>query len=112
MKRQLKKYAAVFIFLLPVCIAFGQQATQKQPGWVSANGYWVVEGNIHSPLQHTIRFYNNDHLLVGKKEISGMRLNVNKRRVKMKLKAMLETSLLAWEKTNRNQGTEVVKTAP
>jgi hypothetical protein len=112
MKRQLKKYVVVFIFLLSGFFAFGQQAMQKQPGWVSANGYWVVEGNIHSPLQHTVRFYNNDHLLVGRKDLSGTRLNINKRRVKMKLKEMLETSLLAWEKTKRNQGTEVVKTAP
>jgi len=103
---------AVFIFMLLGSFAFGQQAIQKQPGWVSANGYWVVEGNIHSPLQHTIRFYNNDHLLVGRKDLTGVRLDINKRRVKMKLKDMLEASLVAWERAKRNRETEVAKIAP
>ncbi len=95
--------AGVFSFLSLASI--GQQEHQHKPSWISSKGYWVVEGNIHSPLQHTIRFYNNDNLLIGIKELGGVKLDIKKRKVKMMLKESLESSLLAWEqkKTDHNQ---------
>lgn len=76
-------------------------AQEEQPAttakWASDKGYWVVEGNIHEPLQHTIRFYNNDDVLLYKESLSGVKLNLDKRKVKMKLKKVLESAVIAWE---------------
>ena len=38
--------------------------------------------------------------MIGTKEITGTRMNINKRKVKMQLKAMLEASWLVWNKEN------------
>ncbi len=75
-----------------------QERRAKFPAWVSDKGYWVVESNINSPLDHIIRFYNNDNELLYKETLTGIKLNPEKRKVKMKLKKILESTVLAWDK--------------
>jgi len=77
---------------------FQQERRPKLPGWVSDKGYWVVESNINSPLNHIIRFYNNDNELLYKETMIGVKMNPEKRKVKMKLKKVLESAVLVWEK--------------
>jgi hypothetical protein len=74
------------------------------PAWVSEKGYWVVESNIHSPYRHTVFFYNNDNVLMYKESLEGVKLNAEKRKVKMKLKKALETSALVWHSPNELPG--------
>ena len=74
-----------------------QEHRPKFPRWVSDKGYWVVESNINSPLNHIVRFYNNDNELLYKETLAGVKLNPDKRKVKMKLKKVLESSVLARE---------------
>jgi hypothetical protein len=69
------------------------------PRWVPDNGYWVLESNIHHPLDNVIRFYNNDNTLIYTETVTGMKINVKKKKVKMKLKKALESALIAWEKS-------------
>ena len=85
----------VATFLLAYVCAPAQE--NPIPKWVSEKGYWVVEGNVHTPLNNTIRFYNNDDMLVYTETLNGVKLNINKRKVKMKLKQALETAIIAWE---------------
>lgn len=77
-----------------------EEATTKPatPRWLSDKGYWVVRGNLHKPSEQTLLFYNNDHKLVHEQTVNGKALNINKRKVKMQLKNILETSVTAWEK--------------
>lgn len=98
MKQKIKTgVAAIALSLISLC-SFAQEEQQTTtPRWVSDNGYWVVESNINTPLDHIIRFYNNDDVLVYKETITGVRLNTAKRKVKMKLKKVLDASVLAWE---------------
>ncbi|MEO5681382.1 MAG: hypothetical protein ABIQ88_02010 [Chitinophagaceae bacterium] len=104
MKKKITQYMLISFFILASFNSFSQEASHRTPAWVSDKGYWVVEGNIHQPLQCSVRFYNNDHVLTGKTAINGTRLNVRKRKVKMRLKAMLETSLLLWASANAAGG--------
>jgi hypothetical protein len=67
-----------------------------------------VEGNVKTPLENTIRFYNNDDILVYKESLSGVKLNTNKRKVKMKLKQVLESSIIAWE-SKREKAEEIAR---
>jgi hypothetical protein len=71
-------------------------AVQKTPRWVSAKGYWMVEGNINEPRHSYVYFYNNENVLVHKDTIDGVKLTVGRRRTKMKLKKALEIVVDAW----------------
>ncbi|MBC7947473.1 MAG: hypothetical protein H7Y42_06310 [Chitinophagaceae bacterium] len=100
----MKKYSRTLLTAVIVSlIAFACNAQEKSsnvsthPKWVSDKGYWVVESNIKTPKDQIIRFYNNDHVLIYKETVKGVRLNLQKRQVKMKLKKVLETSVVAWE---------------
>jgi hypothetical protein len=71
------------------------------PKWVSGKGYWIIESNIHTPLDHIVSFYNNDHVLLYKEALKGVKLNIEKRKVKMKLKKLLEAAVIAWERKKK-----------
>lgn len=76
---------------------FQQERRPKVPGWVSEKGYWVIESNIHSPLEHVVRFYDNKNNMIYKEALSGVKINPEKRKVKMKLKKILESAILAYQ---------------
>jgi hypothetical protein len=99
MKQEIKTWVAAIALSLFSLSSFAQEetTTTTAPRWVSDKGYWVVEGNIHTPLNHTVWFYNNDNVLIYKETVTGIKLNPAKRKVKMKLKKVLETSVIAWE---------------
>jgi hypothetical protein len=84
--------AVIFSFFSVAAMA------QKAPKWLSDKGYWVVESNIHTPLAYTISYYTNDNVLINKKSIIGVKLNLQKRKVKMQLKKDLEAYVTAWER--------------
>ena len=79
------------VFALALILVSFRSFTQEEqktgtPKWVSEKGYWVVESNIHSPLENTVRFYNNDNVQIYKETISGTKINFKRAKVKMKLK--------------------------
>jgi hypothetical protein len=89
------------------------QNAPSVPKYVSEKGYWVVESNIKDKKNHVIWFYNNDNQVVYKETIAGVKLNTSRKKVRMKLKSVLESAVVAWEKANsldypREQG--LVKT--
>jgi hypothetical protein len=80
-------------------IAFPTHSQESKPAipkWHSEKGYWVLESNINEPLTHTVRFFTNENILVYKEEVRGIRLDPSRRRIKMKLKNVLETAIEAW----------------
>jgi hypothetical protein len=86
---------AILGFLSTTCLA--QQEKPLIPNWHSDKGYWVIEDNINTPLEHTIWFFNNDKVLLYKENLRGVKLNPAKRSVKMKLKKVLENAVHNWE---------------
>lgn len=102
MKKRIKTLAASMILSLISVSAFSQDDMTPAPAWVSDKGHWVVETNIKSPKDHIIWFYNNDNVLVYKETLTGIKLNPQKRATKMKLKRILESSVIAWEKTKKS----------
>ncbi len=97
MKQQLKKWIAVTACMLLVFTAMAQQK-KRLPRWLPEDGYWVTESNIHAAKNHIVRFYTNDNVLIYSEKITGTKLNINKRKVKMKLKEVLQLSMTAWKK--------------
>jgi len=80
-----------------------QNRNVKVKPWVCTNGFWVVESNLKAPLLNKVRFYTNSGLLMEEKEMNGVKLNVKKRKVKIALKQMLETVMLAWEQQHKSE---------
>jgi hypothetical protein len=96
MKRVFKTWIAIALMSMLSISAAAQESTRPAP-WVSDKGYWVIESNINSPLNHMIWFYNNTGVMIYKESITGIKLNPDKRKVKMKLKKVLETAVIAWQ---------------
>jgi hypothetical protein len=102
-----QKFKSVLSLILLALISIGSLAQLQRkahpeiPKWVSDKGYWVIESNIHTPLDHIVSFYNNDQVLLYKETLNGVKLDPEKRRVKMKLKKLLEAAAFAWEKKKK-----------
>lgn len=78
-------------------IAAAQEKKDHTPKWVSNTGYWVVESNTKTPDISTVYFYNNNDVLVYKEHLEGVRLSLNKRKIKMRLKTVLEQAVYTYE---------------
>ena len=96
--------AALFILLASSSYTFGQEEAepvrQRIPKWISEKGYWVVESNVKTPFNSIIHFYNNDNVVVYREKVDGVKINLHKNRTKMRLKKVLEQSIVAYESTN------------
>lgn len=98
MKQNIKKWATCILLVLLSVYCLSQDAPNKKiPKWVPDKGYWIIESNIHSPSDHIIWFYTNDKQLVYKEDLNGIRLNIAKRKIRMKLKKVLDASIALWE---------------
>ncbi len=78
-------------------VAAAQEKTNHTPKWISNTGYWVVESNIKTPETSIVYFYNNNQVLVYKENLDGVRLQLNRRKIKMRLKKVLEQAVYAYE---------------
>ena len=94
--KKLKTITAAIAILLFAASTNAQTKEDRAP-WASEKGYWVVESNARTPLQHSIRFYTNDNVLVYSENVEGIRMHPDRKKVKMKLKEVLEQSVSAWE---------------
>ena len=93
--------SAVVVFTVLSFRAIAQddeQTAPRSPRWISEKGYWVVESNIHTPYHSIIHFYNNENVQVYKEVVDGVKINLEKSRTKMRLKKILEQSIVAWQK--------------
>ena len=76
-----------------------QPVSHRIPRWISDKGYWVVESNVKTPFNSIIHFYDNDNVLVYREKVEGVKINLKKSRTKMRLKKILEQSIVAYEKS-------------
>ena len=104
MKAAINLSALIFLFLTTSIASFAQDEEQslpqRIPRWISDKGYWVVESNIKTPYNSIIHFYNNENVLVYREKVEGVKINLNRARTKMRLKKILEQSIVAWEKSH------------
>ncbi len=85
----MKTFLLVFILNISICGTINAQSN-KAPKWATDKGFWIIESNIHDKTNCTVCFYNNEKQLVYKEKIEGKVLNAKKRKIKMKLKNILE----------------------
>lgn len=92
----MKKYFLA-IMLATVVSSIGYSQNNERPKWLSLKGYWIVESNVKTPKSSIIYFYNNDNIMVYKENVEGLKVKINRTKVKMSLKKILEQSVTAWE---------------
>ena len=104
MRQKIKSVLSLIILALISIGALAQLQRKAQPSiprWVPEKGYWIIESNIHTPLDHIVSFYNNDHVLLYQEALKGMKLDPEKRKVKMRLKKLLEAAVIVWERKKK-----------
>lgn len=110
MKKNLFALMLTTFFSFATASVFAQSEEEETPTvnsipkWVSDNGYWVVETTTTNPSTSTLYFYNNDQVLVYKERVEGFVFNLKKRSIKMRLKKVLDQSVVAYEQ--RKQAAE------
>lgn len=95
--KQIIKFSLLAVLFSFVAILSSAQKKSSSSQWVSDKGYWVIETNKNKPMNHIVRFYNTSNVLVYKETLSDIKLNPQKRKVRMKLKKVLDESVAAWE---------------
>ena len=103
-------FTLLLSFVSVIAFAQSEEETTSYPApkWVSDNGYWIVESNIHSPKLNSIYFYNNDNVLVYKEKVDGVVINLKKRSVKMNLKKVLDQSVIAFNEKQKAAENEML----
>lgn len=112
MKKNSGTLIALALFALVTVTAKAQKTENSEtpaPKWISKHGYWVIESNINTPKSSTIFFYNNNNTLVYTEKVEGVKLNVNRRKTLMKLKEVLDESLMAWRQQQSLKSEQLVK---
>ena len=64
--------------------------------WVPANGYWEVITNVKRPSEAIVKFYDLQGHKVFEEQVTGMRLDLRKRKTCRWLNKQLQTALVAW----------------
>lgn len=98
----MKKF--LFFFLIIASLSsFAQEETPKCKAghYTSDKGYWVIESNVKSPKNSTIYFYTTQDQLVYKETVEGTRININRKKVLLRLKNVLEQSVLTYEQNHK-----------
>jgi hypothetical protein len=93
---------------LNFCIAGKGHNPEIPLKWTGPKGYWVIESNIKNPKNSIIYFYNNDDVLMYKEEVSGVKINVNRKKVVNRLENVLQVSSLAWQKEHKTMENEML----
>ncbi|MBK8712034.1 MAG: hypothetical protein IPL97_09205 [Niastella sp.] len=107
MKRTIIFTLFTILFISVSCFAQTGKAAHV-PKWVTQNGYWVVETNTHNLKSSIIYFYNDSNEVVYKENVEGMIVKTQKRSVKMKLKKVLDESLLAYNIKHKTAANEML----
>ncbi len=112
MKKNVRTLIMLVLFSTTSVIAIAQKnesAVKATPKWISDKGYWVIENNIKSPKTSVVNFYNNDNVLIYSEKVEGVRLNIKRQQTCMRLKKVLDQSLIAWEKMQQPRNEQLVK---
>jgi hypothetical protein len=90
--------AASFVCACGVASAQVETVNRRTPRFVSEKGYWVIKSNINQPREAVVYFYTLQHELVYEEEVKNAKLNINRSRVKMRLKKALEQAIAIHER--------------
>ena len=98
--KKIPSMAGVLIIVLLLSVK-GQAQVEPEirtvPEWISEKGYWEVVNNIKTPDTFTVYFFNNEGTVVYKEKVEGVKLNIKNRKTLMRLRRVLDQSVVGWE---------------
>jgi hypothetical protein len=68
----------------------------KAQNWIPRNGYWEVISTVAKPDESTVRFYDLQGRVVDVKQVTGMVLDLRKKKTCRWLNRQLQVALVAW----------------
>lgn len=112
MKKNVRTFIMLVLLSTSSVIATAQEnetSVKATPKWISDKGYWVIESNIKSLKTSLVNFYNDANVLIYSEKVEGVKLNIKRRQTCMRLKKVLDKSLIAWEKMQQPNNEQLVK---
>jgi hypothetical protein len=88
---------SIQIFSIALAIALTSLTASAQS---PERGFWVIITNAANPFFATVKFYDLENHPIYEEQLSGVRLDVNKRKTRKRLNQSLRSALLSWE-TNK-----------
>ncbi len=96
MKTTIKFFAAIAIVvsLLAGKSSFAQQASNVK----EENGYFVLINTKEEKKITTVRFYNNENVMIYEEKVSGVKFNLKRKKTVEMLYKGLDKAVIAWNK--------------
>ena len=100
----MKKTSSIVCILITALLLSAKGWAQVEPEiravpeWVSDKGYWMMENNVKTPDTFTVYFFNNEGTMVYKEKVEGVKLTIKNRKTLMRLRRVLDQSVVAWER--------------
>lgn len=98
--KKLLTMMAVIILLAVMHKGYAQNSSsgkKRASSWIPDTGFWVIQSTVKNPDRSTICFYNGEKVLVYKEQVKDIRINLKRKKVLMRLRNVLEQSLLNWD---------------
>ena len=85
-------------FIIAVCtfLMISSSINAQKKNYIPAEGFWVLESNVHNKKSTTIRFYTNSSVLIYEEIVNNCRLNINRKKNLIDLNKGLEEAMIAW----------------
>jgi hypothetical protein len=91
-----KTISILALTVVMVSFAICNVSAQTNKTTFQQNGYFVLESNKTDKKATTVRFYNDNNVLVYEEKVTGVKFNLNRTKTLDKLNEGLEKALLAW----------------
>ena len=65
-------------------------------GWVPQNGYWEVVSTVAKPAEAIVKFYDLQGHMIYAERVTGMVLDLHKRKTCRWLNKQLQSALISW----------------
>jgi len=85
------------IAVILLSLFVGSAGAQTKTG----NGFWVVESSLAAPRDVKVRFYEEGNVLIYEEHLTGVRMDVSKRRTRRKLDQSLLDARAVWQENKR-----------
>lgn len=98
----MKKYPGFIIAIFFLVITPKSTFAQKK-SYVPEEGFWVLESNKKEKKSSLVKFYDDHSALIYEERVTGVRMNIKRKKTLLHLKAALEKAMVAWNDTKETK---------
>jgi len=94
----MKKYV-VLITATFFLSAISNPIQAQRKNFIPEKGFWQLVSNVHIKKNTQVQFYDDSLRLIYEETVTGVRMNVKRKKTLQSLKAGLEKAIIAWNET-------------